>query len=433
MEKKKNLILILICFFLIINVKLFCQNDSICSNFLKNKQFFRLENFLTTNKKKLSNRTYYFNQMYVQQAFGNYKKAERFAEKLKKTYAKTTAPDSIRQSENLSLLSFYAINAMQRFDYKVVAQNYEDILKNCSQILDSAQIEDYKNNFSLFSTLKNIPAQKLRIPRQNIEIQSFKNKFNHILVPVSKGNIQSEFIFDTGASFAMISDSIARLMRLTILPVDVNVLTATHLQIQPQLAVADSFYIDNILFENVVFLVTPQRDLTFPQADYTIYGVIGFPQILQMGEVRLQSSGKIIIPKKQSRQKEKNMFLDGYNPVIQIFTENDTLLFRLDTGAAASELSYKYFDKHKEDILKDSEIQQVMRGGAGGIQDSQEYSLKNFNYKIGKTEGTLPTITIQTNDYKFTQLFDGNLGQDILLQYPEIILNFKNLYLELVK
>ncbi|MCL2596531.1 MAG: retroviral-like aspartic protease family protein [Paludibacter sp.] len=371
--------------------------------------------------------------MFVQQAFGNYKQAEHFAKKLKKIYNKTTSPDSIRQSENLSLLSFYALDAMQKFNYSQVAQNYEEIIKNCFEVLDSAQIENYKNSYALFSTLKNTPAQKISRSHQNIELQSFRSKFNHLIVPVSKGNVKSEFVFDTGASFAMISDSIAQLMNIKILSADVNVLTATNLQIQPQLAVADSFYVGDILFENLVFLVVPQSDLTFPQADYEIYGAIGFPQIMQMGEIRLQRTGKIIFPKKQNKRNEKNIFLDGYNPVIQVFTENDTLLFRLDTGAGTSELSYKYFEKYKGTFLQNAEIKKVKRGGAGGIQESEEYSLENFNYKIGETKGLLPKITVQTNDYKFSQLFDGNLGQDILCQYNEIVLNFKDLYLKLLK
>jgi len=429
--KKRNFILIFL--FLINNFNIFCQNDSICFVLLKNKQFFQLENFLKHNKKNISPQTYFLSQMFVHQAFGNYKQAERFADKLQKFYRKNTSTDSIKQSINRSLLSFYALDAMQKFDYAKVAENYEKILENFSNDLDSTQITDYQNNISLFSTLKNTPPQKINHPTQDIELQSFKNQFNHILVPVSNGKIKSNFVFDTGASFAMISDSIAQMMKMKNLTVDVNVLTSTHLQIQPQLAVADSFYIGDILFQNIVFLVVPQRDLTFSQVDYAIYGIIGFPQIMQMQEIRFQKNGKIIIPQKPKRYSEKNMFLDGYNPVIQIFTQNDTLLFRLDTGAKTSELSYKYFEKHKENILQNTEKQQIMRGGAGGIQQSDVFTLKNFTYRIGKTQDTLPEISVIGSDYEFLQLFDGNLGQDILQKYKEIVLNFKYLFLKLVK
>ena len=415
------------------NVNVFCQNDSICTVLLNSKQFFLLENFLKQNKKSISPHKYYLNQMFVQQAFGNYKQAERYAEKLKKINNKKNLTDSIKQRINLSLLSFYALDAMQKFDYSKVAENYGKILENFSQDIDSAQIVDYQNNFALFSALKNTPPQKIHRLTQNIELQSFKNQFNHLLVPVLKGNIENKFVFDTGSSFAIISDSIAKLMNLTTLPVDVNVLTYTNLQIQPQLAVADSFYIGAILFQNIVFLVVPQSVLTFPMANYSIYGIIGFPQIVQMQEIRFQKDGKIIIPKKPKRQSEKNMLLDGYNPVIQIFTENDTLLFRFDSGAQTSELSYKYFEKHKENILQNTEKEQLMRGGAAGIEETEVYVLKNFNFRIGKAQGTLSEISVIAENHDFLQLFDGNLGQDILQQYEEVILNFKDFYLKLKK
>lgn len=430
--KNKNLIFIFVFLLLINNVRIFCQNDSVCADLLKNKQFFQLKYFLKQNKKTIAPQTYYFSQMFVQQAFGNYKQAEVFARKLQKFYSKNAVTDNMPQNLKRSLLSFYALDAMRKFDYKKVAENYKKILKECYHNLDSVQIADYKNNIALFSALKNVPPQKIHRLRQNVELQSYINKFNHIIVPVSKGKVESNFVFDTGASFAMISDSIARLMNMKIISVDVNMLTSTDLKIKPNLAVADSFFVGDILFQNLVFLVAEKNDITFPQVDYAIYGIIGFAQIMQMQEIRFQQTGKIIVPRKAKQQSESNLFLDGYNPVIQIISSNDTLLFRLDTGAKTSELSYKYFDKHKEFILHNSEKKQIMRGGAGGLQQSEVYTLKNFIYQIGKIRNTISEIPIVTTDYEFLHHFDGNLGQDILQQYQEVILNFNDFYLKLI-
>jgi hypothetical protein len=155
------------------------------------------------------------------------------------------------------------------------------------------------------------------------------------------------------------------------------------------------------------------------------------PVIMQMEEIHLHKNGKILVPRKPKRNALQNLMLDGYNPVIQMFNEKDTLLFHLDTGARTSELSFKYFTKNKEKSMQDAEMKKVMRGSAGGIQEKEEYALKNFAYQIGEIRGVLPEISVVTDNYEFNRLFDGNLGQDILLKYPETVLNFKYMYLKI--
>ncbi|GHV43573.1 hypothetical protein FACS1894180_3060 [Bacteroidia bacterium] len=400
------------------------------SHLLENKQFFEINNLLK-QKKAFSPDVYFFYKMFSEQAFGNYKQAEKFAHKYEKYFRKKECSDSVRNYVSRTLSNFYAVNAMHRLDYAQVAKNYEMLLKNHATDYDSVRLADFANNVALFGTLKNTPPQKIVKPKQRIEIQSYRNQFNHLLVSVRKGVTHSKFVFDTGASFSLVTDSIAQQMGLKVLPVKINVHTAGSTSVQTNLAVADSFYVGNILFQNVVFLVVTQSSLTFDAVNYQIWGVIGMPVIMQMEEVHFLQDGKITVPRRPKKHRFQNLFVDGYNPVVQVFSENDTLLLHLDTGARTSELSYKYFKKNEQQIAQNAEIKTVMRGSAGGIQEKNEYALKNFAYRIGITQGTLPEISVVTENYEFNRLCDGNLGQDILLTYPETVLNFKYMYLKI--
>ena len=46
-------------------------------------------------------------------------------------------------------------------------------------------------------------------------------------------------------------------------------------------------------FKNVVFLVLDDEDISFPQIEYYINGIIGFPVIEAMDEVRISKNNTI--------------------------------------------------------------------------------------------------------------------------------------------
>jgi len=250
------------------------------------------------------------------------------------------------------------------------------------------------------------------------------------MTPIQVDSIKEDFIFDTGANLSTVSESQAKKMNLTLFEQSVEIGSSTLNEIQSKLAVADSLYVGEILFENVLFLVMPDEQLTFPEIDYSIKGILGFPVIQQLGEVHLKKDGKLFIPKTVSKKADQNMFLEGLNPVVEVLSENDTLLFTFDTGAAHSELSYKFFNEHKKDIEKKGELQTNERGGAGGIVTVNEYALMNFPFTIGKHKTSLDKIPVTLEEYGFNKYFDGNLGQDIFIKFNSLIINFEYMYID---
>jgi hypothetical protein len=166
------------------------------------------------------------------------------------------------------------------------------------------------------------------------------------------------------------------------------------------------------------------------RAHYKRAGNIGFPVIHQLEEVRLHKDGSISFPNTPNESKLKNMVLEGLNPIVQLVSENDTLLFTLDTGAKNSELSFKYFNDHKAEIEKKGELQMNERGGAGGQTMVKEYILKNFPLIIGSKKTMLEKIPVTMEEYGFNKYFDGNLGQDVFTMFDTLIINFKNMYVD---
>jgi hypothetical protein len=219
-------------------------------------------------------------------------------------------------------------------------------------------------------------------------------------------------------------------MQLKMIDQSASINSSTQNIVQSKLAVADSFYVGDILFENVVFIVMPDAQLTFPEIDYTIKGIIGFPVIDQMGEVHLLKNGNIFIPKEVAKQQEQNMFFEGLTPVVRLRSNKSALLFTFDTGARSSELSLKYFNEHKLQVKRKGELQQNQRGGAGGIVEVTEYMLTDFPLAIGTQQLCLEKIPVTMEQYWFNAYFDGNLGQDVFMKFNSLIINFEHMYID---
>jgi hypothetical protein len=293
--------------------------------------------------------------------------------------------------------------------------------------LDSAGVAGYENMRQLWQTLSAVKPQRIHKPA-DVKIAAYRNPFNHLMAPVKCGQITDEFIFDTGANLSTIADSYARKMALTVYESDIKVNSATNISVQTKLAVADSLYVGNMLFENVVFLVVPDEQISFPQVNYYVHGIIGFPLIYQMDEIHLWQNGTVFVPERPQDKALRNMYVETLYPVVQVQSGADSLLFMMDTGARASELSAQYYDRHRDAVEKDGALHHENRGGAGGVEATTVYRLKNFPYTIGSKSGILPEISVNTVSYGGH--YDGVLGQNVLAQFDKMILNFQYMYVD---
>ena len=398
--------------------------DNKLNDLLESKDFFALKMAYVKNQSKLSEARKLYYEIYLSQAFGQNEKSNQAIDILFQKY-----PDKLNDLETLKLLEAQANNFLHYFEYQQAASVYGAILTNYSKLLDSSSIESYQNIKSLFGSLAAVPPQKMHKSNE-VLLPSYRNAFNHMMTPVIVNGIKEEFIFDTGANLSTITESQAVKMQLKLIDQSVAIASSTQNVVQSKLAVADSLFIGDILFENVIFIVMPDAQLTFPEINYAIKGIIGFPVMDQMGEVHLLKNGNIFIPKEVAKKQEQNMFFEGLTPVVKLHSKKNTLLFTFDTGARTSELSIKYYKAHKIEVKRKGEMQKNQRGGAGGNVEVNEYMLFNFPMTIGVHQFSLEKIPVTMEEYWFNAYFDGNLGQDVFMKFNSLIINFENMYID---
>ncbi|HEY4209672.1 MAG TPA: retropepsin-like aspartic protease, partial [Puia sp.] len=239
-------------------------------------------------------------------------------------------------------------------------------------------------------------------------------------------------IFDTRANISSISASYARKLGIRLLNVSYDEGSGiTGQRFKCTLGVADSFRIDNILMKNVVFQVMPDEVLYIAPIDLSLPIIIGYPVIAQWREMHIHRDGTMTIPAQSHPSDLRNMALDGLDPVVKAIVDGDTLGFKFDTGATTSDIFDNYFRRHKDDIMRRGRASKIKLGGAGGVVEKDVYTVANFTIRIGSKTATLKEVSVHKDPIpNLNERFYGNLGQDLMAQFDEMILNFQDMYVD---
>ena len=319
-------------------------------------------------------------------------------------------------------------NLLKQCRHGEAVEALEMAIDSYAHVADSTYADNLQDAYDAFKPMETFPPQKMHITT-DVTIPVSRNQFGHVMMQVSSGGQSEDFIFDTGAMLSVVSESCAQRMGIRVLESSGKVGNSVGTKVQSKVGIADSLRIGDLLVENVAFLVLADEMLSIPEVNYVIHGIVGFPIMYQMKEIRIHKDECITVPALPTKRDLHNLFLDGLSPVVCAETNRDTLLFKMDTGATASELSKKYFDTYQDEILEKGINRMTKRGGAGAIIDSEIYELENFRLKIGGRELTLPIIHVETEEFSFSKEYDGNLGQDVLMYFNQLILNFEDMYL----
>ncbi|MBK7029184.1 MAG: retropepsin-like domain-containing protein [Bacteroidales bacterium] len=265
---------------------------------------------------------------------------------------------------------------------------------------------------------------KCRIIYKNcIKMEKDKAGLNNLKITSEKDTIN--FIFDTGANFSTTTLSTAKRLNMNIIPVDIEVSTITGETVQAQLAVCPMMYLGKIEIKNSIFLVLDDKGLSFPQIDYQIYGILGFPVIEALREIQIGRDGYFVVPKEETEiTSQSNMAMNGLTPLIYI----DGMHFTFDTGADQTILYNMYYKENKEEIEGSYKSEKVSLAGAGGAKEFDGYIISKDFHVMDKTI-SLTDIQLLKDKIKEDETVYGNIGQDLIKQFPKMTLNFDRMFI----
>ena len=249
-------------------------------------------------------------------------------------------------------------------------------------------------------------------------------------IPVEIAGKKRRFALDTGANFSVVMRSEAEKLGLEIRPAKLKVSTSTTKEVLADVAVAEEVVIGKMRYQNVVFLVFPDQDLSFPGGE-RVPGLLGFPVVNAMDEVRFRRDDVLEIPQDPPRRSVDNLALNDLEPLVRARYNRDDLLCRLDTGAKKTDFYEPFFRRYRERIEGNGNQVTVTRGGVGGFQDFKAYRLARFLITIAGLDVSLRKVDILTQPTRppYLNYLDCNVGLDALEQFPAYVLNFRDMAL----
>lgn len=332
--------------------------------------------------------------------------------------------------EIANLLQMQRDNYCKAYRYKDAAALGDVLLQDYNHVLDPVIISDIANTNKIWGALSNTPPQRVE-PHSDILLPIKKDAASLWTLPVSAGNWQDDFIFDTGANISTVTASVADKMKLRRFATHFDVHGFQGTVVSTSLGIADSLHIGNMVLRNVVFMIMPDDALTFSKIQYTIHGIIGFPVIRALKEVHIYKKGTLEIPAHETAlpTSASNLAIHGLFPMVQFGTEKGLYNFHFDTGAKVTDLFDTYYAQHARYIRRKGSYKITEFESAGGKRSMEAYQLKRFKFYIGDKTAILPTVTILTKPIRSgSEMVYGNIGQDVMEQFDEMILNFESMY-----
>ncbi len=405
----------------------FPQDFESLYNLSKNKDFFTFRNKV----KYYSNPDIPWQEIYLQamenNIFGNYEYSNNKLKILLNNHH-SQIPDSIVSD----IYEIKASNHLNLFEYKSAYETALLLNSDYSSYLDSREKENTENELIIWNALQNVPPQKI-LKSGDVKIPLIKDFAGLWNIPVKIKNNSYEFIFDTGANFCVIVESLAKKNGLMIIEnAKFEVETATDKKIVSKIGFAKHIKLGDISAENVIFIVMPDESLDF--GVYKIDGIIGNPVLKAFGQIIINNENEIVIPASPEKSSLKNLAFDGFTPVIQMINKNDSLCFTFDSGGQATCLYKPFFLKYKDEVTGKYKLVKIKIGGAGGSKSLYGYILDKIVLKTGNAKSEIQDVKLLKDLIKEKdEYFYGNLGQDYFKEFSKIIINYSDMYIEFVK
>ncbi|HTI08678.1 MAG TPA: pepsin/retropepsin-like aspartic protease family protein [Puia sp.] len=402
------------------------QKTAALQSLLDNKEYFKLRTALALYEDSISEDKSRWFHAFADNAFNRNAASTDNIRALLKEDA-STLPDSLKAR----LLMLEEDNEFKTFQYARAAAIHKDLIDHYRHAVDSSTYADIKNTAIITGALAAEPAQEVVIPT-GASIPWKKDRIGLMEIPLGAGDSVYQAIFDTRANISSISETYAKKLGIKLLNVSYTEGSgATGNEFKVSLGLADSFRLGNILFRHVVFQVMPDTVLYLAPIDFHLNIIVGYPVIAQLKEIHIFRNGVMTIPIHPSGSNLNNLALDGLDPVVSCEIGTDTLCFKFDTGASSSDLYDNYFSKYRTEVTRRGKATTIKVGGAGGVTENKVYEIDAFTLTIGSKTVTLPKVSVHMDPIpNSTEKFYGNLGQDIVVQFPEMILNFESMYLD---
>lgn len=423
--KKLFVYLIAMVVFTNCSTKLTKEQDNKLLTFYKEKNFFKLDELMSKIKFNIANPDLVLYRATIDNVFNKPEESNQLINVLLKEQPKYFNDTVVKE-----LYYMRSANAYRLQNYKSAYFDDSIIVNRYRNVCDSSEIETRNDDISIFRSIMDVPKMEIKMP-ENSKVPMKRDVAGLQNVPVSLLNDTVDFVFDTGAEFSVIIESVAKKYGVKMLDGKVRTGTSTSKKVEGHMGLL-TIRLGTIELKDVAFIVLPDSSLTFDNGLYVIKGIIGFPVIYSLTDFTIRDDKFLMVSQKHLEPRDKNFAIDGQYIIIRVTANNDTLPFIFDSGNAATFLSSSFFTKYKNEIVGKCKKGKVETGGAGGIDKAEAYILDSLDMSAGNSRYTLDSLLIYPKDlsgYDMKYVY-GNFGQSYISRFCEMRINFAAMNIE---
>lgn len=386
----------------------------------QNRDYFVMKNYYASNKENLSENDQLYFKTLLHNIYLNYSQSH---EAFKQLSANNF--EGIDSSDIKYLINIDITNLLLQGMYAEVALSADKFIRDFKYMFDSSEYKAHESTLLLAKAIKD--KRSMSVKRNGeINIPLTRDRANLMNIDVQLGDSLFNLVFDTGANLSMLQRSIAEQAGMDIISADISVNFATGAQFLCDVAVADYIRIGDQFVENAVFIIAADSILTFPEANYEINGIIGFPIISALEEIHFTNDNKIFVPNTITDYNVNNLVIDELMPIILVNYNNDTLNFGFDTGARTTSLYSNFYNKYSDVIDTTYNEMEFYHGSGGGQIKSNGFILDSIQLSIAGKYRMINSIKLHKDKFGIGDYRDGNLGQDFMSQFDKMIISFRS-------
>ena len=255
-------------------------------------------------------------------------------------------------------------------------------------------------------------------------------KGNLMTVPVTVHGKEHPFIFDTGAGATFLFEKTAREMGLTILP-DTVTINGSQKGLR---AYIDSLQIGEITCRDVMAYVglSDAIDTLMVGMD----ALLGMDIIAAFPEIQLHMDKQQLVfpahPTPMPQDIKPNLLIDG-SLLLRAKKDSVPLTFHLDTGCSTAELYSGYYNKFATDTDRMAEKDTITTFTYGQIHNEEVLLLPRASFMVGNQPVSMEEVYLYPSSGEYLHQHEGRLGMDFFRQFDTIIINLRDMYLNIAK
>ncbi len=263
-------------------------------------------------------------------------------------------------------------------------------------------------------------------------INMSKEKFmNLFLIDISVDGETIPFVFDTGATITVISESVANSVNTIILPDTVRAGGNTGSVESFSKRKISTFNIGNNSVEDLSVIVVPDKQLHFgidkEGNDLSVSGFLGW-DIISKFKWTIDPIGRTYTIEKPKWYENKQRLYWDNMPIINAQYDNHHMYFGFDSGNTESTFSKEFIP-----YLKDRQKRIDDIAGVGEKIEEEVYEIKGIELKVSNKNIELRNISVLKRDVFPTTQFKvtGLLAADII-QKHKCVIDFINQDFQLI-